>query len=489
MKLRGLVAAVAVAAVSSVPTLAFSFSMSSSRPPSSSLFSSSSSASDDVVVVGLNGALQKRFILDSSDPSLIPGNVHRATRVETGVGGKGQDVAIALHCLDDTSSTSSSSCIQLCQFVGRDDAAGQTVYQLLQDRLGPSAMDLTIQTSSPTRTCTSIVASKETTELVEPSGTIAPEELEALMQRLEDRYGGGHGNGHHEKNNGNDDRATTTTPHAVRALCIMGSIPPGVAVDTYGKIFAKIMDKKTVCVVDSIVGIPDLIEAATRVAVVAAAAAATDQNGTPQIILKINASELCKLAETSKKKSETGGIDQDELQEAICGFFNNFSPQKAIHGLAITDGQHPSYMAIVDEESFRLYQLPVPKLDSSKTLYPIGAGDAVAAGLLAAWSTLTRIDDDMKSIVPQDSVELLLKCSASTGTLCKDSEGTYDTDSLLLAALAFGLCCGSASCLQEENSVLDPSDVVSLFRQYGKLEKVGKFSHGTQKNRRIEKSI
>jgi len=33
-----------------------------------------------------------------------------------------------------------------------------------------------------------------------------------------------------------------------------------------------------------------------------------------------------------------------------------------------------------------------------------------------------------------------------------------------VAAFAFGLACGSASCLQEENSVLDAGDVNTLFQ-------------------------
>jgi fructose-1-phosphate kinase PfkB-like protein len=34
-----------------------------------------------------------------------------------------------------------------------------------------------------------------------------------------------------------------------------------------------------------------------------------------------------------------------------------------------------------------------------------------------------------------------------------------------VAAFAFGLACGSASCLQEENSVVDASDVNTLFEK------------------------
>ena len=63
------------------------------------------------IIVGLNGALQKRFVLPESD-TLIPGDVHRARSVQTGVGGKGQDAAIAMNCL------SRDSGLKLAQFVG-----------------------------------------------------------------------------------------------------------------------------------------------------------------------------------------------------------------------------------------------------------------------------------------------------------------------------------------------------------------------------------
>jgi fructose-1-phosphate kinase PfkB-like protein len=62
------------------------------------------------VIVGLNAALQKRFILPPTT-TLVPGDVHRATEVQTGVGGKGQDVAIALSCLNFKN-------LQLAQFIG-----------------------------------------------------------------------------------------------------------------------------------------------------------------------------------------------------------------------------------------------------------------------------------------------------------------------------------------------------------------------------------
>jgi hypothetical protein len=63
------------------------------------------------VIVGLNGALQKRFILPPKT-ALVQGDVHRAIDVQIGVGGKGQDVAVTLSCLQYTGN------VQLAQFIG-----------------------------------------------------------------------------------------------------------------------------------------------------------------------------------------------------------------------------------------------------------------------------------------------------------------------------------------------------------------------------------
>jgi hypothetical protein len=73
-------------------------------------------SSSTTIVVGLNAALQKRFILSNDASTLIPGNVHRAKEVQIGVGGKGQDVAISLNCLKYLPPG-----LQLAQFVGHGE--------------------------------------------------------------------------------------------------------------------------------------------------------------------------------------------------------------------------------------------------------------------------------------------------------------------------------------------------------------------------------
>ncbi|KAG7356289.1 1-phosphofructokinase [Nitzschia inconspicua] len=375
-----------------------------------------------MVVVGLNGALQKRFILPQGD-NLIPGNVHRAAKVQDGVGGKGQDVATALSCLSSTSPQ------QLVQFVGRG-SAGDAVYDMLVDRLGASAMSLTVRSNTEMRTCTSIVAADDTTELVEPSGVIEESEL----QELYDKAG--------------------QVDNQARGVSIMGSMPPGCPSSTYATLYGQIAGPSTVCVVDSVAGIPELIAKAQQM---------RQNNSAGPIIFKVNAAELCKLAGVSKSKSETDGVHLDELVEAIQKFDAKFSPNGALLGLAVTDGRHPAYfVSLVGETTFQLFRIQVPTLDTNKqTLYPIGAGDAVAAGTLAAWVNL--VTDDSCETIPKACQKLL-----SDLAMTLSSDATF-LDSLdiakVIASFSFGLVCGSASCLQEENSVLHIADVLRLLQQ------------------------
>jgi fructose-1-phosphate kinase PfkB-like protein len=344
------------------------------------------------IVVGLNGALQKRFILPSNH-SLVPGNVHRATHVDFGVGGKGQDVAIALHCLlvpgrrlsnDDktndydsdaaaTTGSTSSNNIRLLQFIGTG-STGDIVHNLLKDRLGGKTMEFTVRSSSEMRTCTSIISADETTELVEPSGSITSDELEELFSVV----------------SGNrNDRTAFGTNRSARSLCIMGSMPPGCPEDTYARIYAQTVGPNTVCVVDSLAGTGPLLQTISEMG------QGNEKNvAAGPVLFKINASELCKMAGTSKSNSETGGITVSELTNAINGFLakhstagNNNGSSTGIIGLAITDGKHDAYFFSIrnngsQEEqassspSFTVFKLPVPNLNhgSSRTLYPIGAG-------------------------------------------------------------------------------------------------------------------
>ena len=99
--------------------------------------------------------------------------------------------------------------------------------------------------------------------------------------------------------------------------------------------------------------------------------------------------------------------------------------------------------------------------------------DAVAAGTVGAWTSLAASDAANTSsskpfsllppILSNESLELL---EGLVEVIHKDNPSSTMTKvhAHAAAAFAFGLACGSASCLQEENSVLDVRDVNRLFR-------------------------
>ena len=376
--------------------------------------------SASTVIVGLNGALQKRFILPSGT-SLVPGDVHRAEQVHVGVGGKGQDVAIALSCLQFKN-------IRLAQFVG-SGPDGDQVYDLLQEMIGEDAMSLTVRPASHMRTCTTIVASDMSTELVEPSGVITKEEKDELMAKLSfEKEGAG-------------------------ALCIMGSMPPGCPPEMYADIYARVHGESTLCLIDSVVGIEPLLKTI----------ASSKARG--PTILKVNASELCRLAKVSKRSSEVGGIEPNELVEGVEGFLDEFQPHalEALSGFAITDGKHPAHYVTIDKEQGQLeiFKIPVPNLESVDTLYPIGAGDTVAATTLAAWRHFEDINKGKSTSSLGEQVETALQRRTDSMT-SEDGESLSEMTRQLSTALAFGIACGSASCLKEENSQFDVADALHL---------------------------
>lgn len=366
------------------------------------------------IVVGLNAALQKRLVLEAP---LVPGNVVRASQLHVGTGGKGQDVVTTLHSLQYPSSD-----YVIAQFIG-NGPEGDQVYDQLYNLLGPVPMSLTIRPASLLRTCTSIVAPDVTTEVVEPSGEILLPELEELLGRM--------------------DQLTSD------ALCFMGSLPPGCPDDTYATIYAKTATPHTLCVIDSVVGLSELLQCI---------------RGTPHhgpVMLKINASELCRLAKVDKQNDEAGGVAVAELVQAVQSLIQKF-PTQPLSAVCVTDGPHPGYVIAMPnalEDEFRLFQLPVVNLTTyfaetssdAPVLYPIGAGDAVAAGTLAAWHTIVR----QGTRLPPE-LQTLLKGNASPSIRA------------ILAAFSFGLACGAASCLQEANSVVRLADVISLYQREGR---------------------
>lgn len=102
----------------------------------------------------------------------------------------------------------------------------------------------------------------------------------------------------------------------------------------------------------------------------------------------------------------------------------------------------------------------------------VGPLDAVAAGTVGAWTSLAANDvtttssSSFPSVISEDSLASLVVFLE--GILNHCSTASIDLNMVqaqAVASFAFGLACGSASCLQEENSVVDPSDVNTLFEE------------------------
>lgn len=380
------------------------------------------SLTPDILVVGLNPALQKRFVL-SPEAKLTPGNVHRAASIQQGVGGKGQDVFITLSCLLSKESSDENK-VKLAQFIG-SGGEGDTVMGLLEDT---KIFDksLTIRTKSAIRTCTTIVATEDSTELVEPSGVVEAEELKSLLSKISSQAG---------QNN---------------AICIMGSMPPGCSQDTYANLlkesFAKKSDSECLCLIDSVVGLEYMLQELSK------------QVGEAKKVtraLKINLTELIGLGKYKEDGEELS--PKVRVEKIVEQFLNEYKfAEQALDYIAITDGKDPAYLIEFTQSGsdFSMYQIDIPNLskthpDKSKTLYPIGAGDSVASGTLAAWLELTSSFDSIMS----DAVG-----SSLSSVLATEGNGKK-----MAIAFAFGLACGSASCLQEQNSVLEVDDVIELF--------------------------
>lgn len=407
------------------------------------------------VIVGLNPALQKRFILSDKTPNLIPGNVHRASSMQQGIGGKGQDVAVTLACL-----FTKMNHIYLAQLVG-SGAEGDLALSKLNQALnvdgngissgtarttGQISVDensredskhawrsLTVRTKAALRTCTTIVSNDSATELVEPSGTILPNEIKLLKDKI-------------------DDISSTN----IRGLCIMGSMPPGCEANLYAELYGKITENcpNILSVIDTVVGLDHLFQQIK-----------TSRTPGSKCMLKINFAEFCRLAKmnNSSSSSESSSTSLEHIKSALHGFFDTFSDAKdALDFIAITNGCHPAHLVCLQKGAgdVRIFSLEVPDLsiiqdeDFSK-VYPIGAGDSVAGGTLAAWEYLHASND---AVQEQERLDISIQHALKEKCDCGSSENIAAT------ALAYGIACGSASCVKEENSVLEIKDSLELLK-------------------------
>jgi fructose-1-phosphate kinase PfkB-like protein len=456
-------------------------------------------------VIGLNPALQKRFILDTKTPFLTPGNVHRASEVQQGIGGKGQDVFVALHCLSSPSSIHTTTTtatagtaavtkantsvttnrqhnhdVKLAQFLGKG-LEGDTVLSYFLNRHDKNMdLSLSIRSQEKLRICTTIVTSKDaarhavlssSTELVEPSGTIQPNEVEEMRHAVKTLVANHSEGGNHES--------------FLRGICIMGSMPPGCPSSLYADLYRIIISNQTtttnsstdakngqtsmnipICLVDSVVGLDHLFHEMNL-----------HRDGFQKTnMIKINLAELCKITGVKTAVQDVTNAEIDQVKRAMKALYDKFPESyHALSYVAITNGMYPAFLVHIPDEgesgsnfdATTIYRLNIPSLSQlmqssssgagSNELYTIGAGDTVTASTLAAWEYLRNRKSDQR----------LDECVRAS-LLKKVVFG----EDIVNAAFAFGLACGTASCIEEENSVFNIRYALQLFEQMDQARKM-----------------
>lgn len=350
--------------------------------------------SSSVLIVGLNPALQRRVRFSK----LQKGSVNRASDVGVGIGGKGQDVLVASMFMNKKSSAR----VDISQFIG-SGGEGDTLLGLLRDIRASES--LTVRSKEGLRICTTLIdesVNNETTELVEPSGTISESEANAMLQKVKDQYDSGSASG----------------------IAVMGSMPPGLKKDYYCSLLDIAAGEGCKVCLDTNIRIVDTVKAV--------------QLRGAEIMVKLNARELTALmdvagAEGGEAESATS---MDAIQTAADKLATSVGgdSSRVPFYIGVTDGPYTSYLikssrgVVSSIHEFKMPQLPRPLVNA------IGAGDAVASGTILRWT---------------DSMEFPI--------------GSEETDISAVDAFRFGLSVGCASCMTTENSVFALEDAMTIY--------------------------
>lgn len=140
--------------------------------------------------------------------------MNRGQSINVGVGGKGQDVLIALSCMELNFPLKPI----LLQFLG-SGPEGDYLLSLLTPKIEKlSGVSASIRTATPCRTCITLVdrTTSEVTEIIEPSGIVLPREIEAMLESVSGRF--------------------AEQQIYADGVSVMGSMPPGCSPELYASI-------------------------------------------------------------------------------------------------------------------------------------------------------------------------------------------------------------------------------------------------------------
>ena len=176
-------------------------------------------------------------------------------------------------------------------------------------------------TNNPVRTCTTLVQPEGiSTEIVEPTSPVTDALLDSFLSSLQ----------------------------PTDFLVMMGSIPPNAGDDIYGRCVSK--SRPTIAIIDT----------TSRLMLSHVCTSAAHDT---QVILKCNVDELLSMTDSPTDLNST--ID----------LIMKTSPK--LTAILLTNGPNPAVCAIRDQP---MATIPLPKI-SGRVKNPIGAGDAVAAGV------------------------------------------------------------------------------------------------------------
>jgi tagatose 6-phosphate kinase len=260
-----------------------------------------------ILCVGGTPAMQRTLSFER----LVPGEVNRATGVRVTASGKVTNAARVARTL--------GSRALFVTFLGGDP--GRFVAGALEEEGVPQDV---VWTGSPTRTCSTLLHdSGEVTELVEEASPVSPEEAAALEETSRRRL-----------------------PEA-SALCLIGSLPPGVPEDFYARLVKAANEAE----------IPSLVDAQKGPLEKALSARPS--------VVKPNLEEA--LATLGLPESTGAREAALALVEAGAGW------------ALVSEGPRGSALA---GESGKTWRIEPPKLQA---VNPIGSGDSLAAGFLHAF--------------------------------------------------------------------------------------------------------
>ncbi|WP_296493106.1 1-phosphofructokinase [Rhodoferax sp.] len=267
-----------------------------------------------VVAVALNPALDHTLEVDH----LRVGGVNRALRMQVDVGGKGINVA---SCLADFGVRSA-----VTGLIGRENA-GQ--FETLFDAKGIDNRCFYLDGLTRINTKLVDLASGDTTDINMPGPTLAPDAVEALLERLLARIGGLVGKG--------------------SWVVASGSLPPQWPADTYARLITHAHNLGAQVLLD-----------ASGAALAAGVGAAPD-------IIKPNRAELCELI--GRTLADTASV--------VAAARELLARPNAPGTVIVSMGGEG---ALFVNHHIALLAHPIP----TELISTVGAGDAMVAGIVAA---------------------------------------------------------------------------------------------------------